>query len=87
MATREEWPYPKAFCPVCRRGFADRAQLIGHMFDTRHWRRPPAPDPAGAKKLRQAVEAAEARREGRPDNRLHAETGSQEDGDADLSNL
>jgi hypothetical protein len=64
MATDDDhhWPYPVGFCPTCGRGFEEHAQLIGHMFDRRHWRAIPAPDPAGAKKLKDAIEAAEARR-------------------------
>jgi hypothetical protein len=60
--TKEDpWPYPKAFCRICQRGFRDRAQLIGHMFDRRHWKAPPPPDPAQAQQLMEALEAAAAR--------------------------
>jgi hypothetical protein len=62
MATGDAWPYPKAFCPGCGKGFVDRAELVAHQFDRRHWRPLPPPDPAGAAKLREAIEAAQARR-------------------------
>jgi hypothetical protein len=69
MATpdKDRWPYPRLWCPVCKRGCATLEDLVCHQLVRRHWRPllPPANlvDPAAAQRLRQAIEAAEARRQ------------------------
>jgi hypothetical protein len=67
MATREPWIYPVARCPACGRGFEAREELIAHQFDRGHWRPLPPPDPAEAATLREALAAAEARRQQKAD--------------------
>jgi hypothetical protein len=64
MATpaEERWCFPRLWCPVCQRGATTLEDLIAHQLDRRHWPRLPAPDPAGARRLLEALEAAEARR-------------------------
>jgi hypothetical protein len=75
MATGDEWPYPVTWCPVCKQGFRDREQEIIHRLEKRHWQptpaaavcaeavaRVPAPDPAQAQQLKEALDAAAARR-------------------------
>jgi hypothetical protein len=74
MATDDDrWIYPVSWCSVCKHPFRDREQEILHRLEQRHWQIPaealcarlvakaPAPDPAEAQQLREALEAAEAR--------------------------
>jgi hypothetical protein len=62
----DAWPYPRLWCPVCRRGCETLAELVAHQLRRRHWRPilPPAGmvKPADATTLKTAVEAVEARR-------------------------
>jgi hypothetical protein len=69
MATDDAWPYPRMWCPVCTRGFREVDQLVDHQLHARHWQPIPRPatavDSVGAATLKDALEAAEARRQAR----------------------
>jgi hypothetical protein len=71
----DPWPYPKVWCPTCRRGFRAVEDLVDHQLSRHHWRptppealcarlvaKAPAVDPAEARQLRAALAAAGARR-------------------------
>jgi hypothetical protein len=66
MATDEAWAYPRLWCPVCKCGFREVDTLVIHQLEARHWQPilPPTTvvDATGATQLKDALEAAEARR-------------------------
>jgi hypothetical protein len=41
----DPWPYPKLWCPTCRRGFCAVEELTDHQLCRGHWRSLPPPDP------------------------------------------